>query len=56
MQTALRRSARVDAVDYRADSLTAIRLQFEQHCESGTPALRGTITAGERSILQFAGA
>mgnify|MGYP003576379527 CR=1 FL=1 len=46
---------RVDGVDYDADTLTAIRVQFEQHCESGAPALHGSITAGRRSVLHVIG-
>lgn len=33
----------IDSITYDADILTAIDLRFEQHCEGGTPALRGTI-------------
>ena len=33
----------VDSVRYAGDTLTAIDLRFEQHCEGGTPALEGTI-------------
>jgi hypothetical protein len=33
----------VEDVTYAADVLTAIKLRFEQHCESGSAALRGTI-------------
>ncbi|HEV2750809.1 MAG TPA: hypothetical protein VGV12_09840 [Gemmatimonadales bacterium] len=33
----------IDSVTYVVDSLTGIDLSFEQHCEGGTPALRGTI-------------
>ena len=33
----------VDTVRYAGDTLTAIDLSFEQHCEGGAPALRGTI-------------
>ena len=33
----------IDSVTYRGDTLTALDLRFEQHCEGGTAALRGTI-------------
>jgi hypothetical protein len=33
----------IDSVTYQADILTAIDLHFDQHCEGGTAALRGTI-------------
>ena len=33
----------VDAVTYVGDTLTAIDLRFEQHCEGHAPALRGEI-------------
>lgn len=33
----------VDSVTYEGSKLTAIDLSFEQHCESATAALRGTI-------------
>lgn len=33
----------VDSVGYVGDTLTGIDLRFEQHCEGGTAALRGTI-------------
>jgi hypothetical protein len=33
----------VDAVTYSGATITAIDLRFEQHCEGGTPALRGAI-------------
>ena len=33
----------IDSVSYIVDSLTGIDLSFEQHCEGGTPALRGAI-------------
>lgn len=33
----------VDHVAYTAGALSAIDLRFEQHCEGGTPALRGQI-------------
>jgi hypothetical protein len=33
----------VDSVAYVADSLKVLDLRFEQHCEGGAPALRGTI-------------
>jgi len=33
----------ITAVTYADNVLTAIDLSFEQHCEGGTPALRGTI-------------
>jgi hypothetical protein len=33
----------VDRVTYSGGVLTAIDLRFEQHCEGGTPALRGAI-------------
>lgn len=33
----------VDSVRYSGDTLTAIDLRFEQHCEGGGPALEGTI-------------
>ena len=33
----------VDSVRYDNDNLAAIHLRFEQHCEGGTAALRGTI-------------
>jgi len=33
----------IERVTYVNNALTAIDLSFEQHCEGGTPALRGTI-------------
>ena len=33
----------VDRVTYTAGALSAIDLRFEQHCEGGTPALRGQV-------------
>ena len=33
----------VDSVRYAGDTLTAIDLRFEQHCEGSTPALEGTV-------------
>jgi hypothetical protein len=33
----------VDSVTYDGDTLTAIDLRFEQHCEGGVPALNGEI-------------
>ena len=33
----------VDSVRYVGTTLLAVALRFEQHCEGGTPALRGTI-------------
>jgi hypothetical protein len=33
----------VDSVTYAGDTLKAIGLRFEQHCEGGVSALRGTI-------------
>jgi hypothetical protein len=33
----------IDSVTYRGDTLTALDLRFEQHCEGGAAALRGTI-------------
>jgi hypothetical protein len=33
----------VDSARYRRDSLTALALRFEQHCEGASAALRGTI-------------
>ncbi len=33
----------VDSVRYAGDTLTAIDMRFEQHCEGGTPALEGTV-------------
>jgi hypothetical protein len=33
----------VDSVTYDGDSLTYLRLTFEQHCEGQGPALRGTV-------------
>ncbi len=33
----------IDSLTYASASLTAIDLRFEQHCEGGTAALRGTI-------------
>ena len=33
----------IDQVTYTADSVTAVDLRFEQHCEGATPALRGAI-------------
>ncbi len=33
----------IERVTYVNDALTAIDLSFEQHCEGGTPALRGSI-------------
>jgi hypothetical protein len=33
----------VDSVTYNGDTLTAIDLRFEQHCEGGGPALNGEI-------------
>lgn len=41
----------VDAVDYDANGLAAIKLRFEQHCESGAPALHGMIAAGQLHLL-----
>jgi hypothetical protein len=42
----------IDSVAYVGDSLTAIDLSFEQHCEGGTAALRGAVhwRAGVPSI------
>jgi hypothetical protein len=36
-------SVTIDSVTYTGAPLTAIDLHFEQHCEKGAPALRGTI-------------
>ncbi|HYR99643.1 MAG TPA: hypothetical protein VEO58_11545 [Gemmatimonadales bacterium] len=33
----------IDQVTYTADTVTAVDLRFEQHCEGATPALRGAI-------------
>lgn len=33
----------VDAITYVGSTVTALDLRFEQHCEGGTPALRGAI-------------
>lgn len=33
----------IDSFTYTSGVLTAVDLRFEQHCEGGTPALRGTI-------------
>ena len=33
----------VDAISYSGGALTALDLRFEQHCEGGSPALRGKV-------------
>jgi hypothetical protein len=33
----------IDRVTYTNGNLTAVEMRFEQHCEGGTPALRGAI-------------
>jgi uncharacterized repeat protein (TIGR01451 family) len=42
----------VDDVTYAQGELASIDIRFEQHCESGTPALRGQIhwVAGDQSL------
>lgn len=40
---ALSGSFTVDSVRYSGDTLTAIALRFEQHCEGATPALEGAV-------------
>jgi hypothetical protein len=42
----------ITAVTYADDVLTAIDLTFEQHCEGGTPALRGSIQWDARDQTQ----
>jgi hypothetical protein len=37
----------VDEVTYTGSEITALRMRFEQHCEGGTPALRGVIRWSE---------
>lgn len=41
----------VESVSYSGDSLTAISLRFEQHCEGGGPALRGHIRWDSKSVV-----
>jgi hypothetical protein len=33
----------IDSITYSAGNLASIDLRFEQHCEGGTPALRGQV-------------
>ena len=45
----IRSSVTIDGVGYEADSLVALDMRFEQHCDGTVPSLRGTVhwKAGE---------